>query len=268
MEGLEILLWLGIMGFVALRSAMQRQKQDQAKRKAPTPLEGSLADTLGGGDDEPPVQVAERPRSARQSPARDPSTRIPSSDRSRRTEVTRRAPGAPARPERREESTPKRGGLLSKWQEIAAEFERQMEEQQAAAREAARRAREAEAGESERLVVVPGRRVTPAPDLDIEEIRQRESHWSDWQTDPGTHGLHAQDAARPGRETHAPHAVQPLSTSRREASGKRGAGLARLESYPTLQRAIILSELLGPAPGIDGVAPAERRLATDVSIEG
>ncbi|MDH3733200.1 MAG: hypothetical protein OEU54_06675 [Gemmatimonadota bacterium] len=241
-EGLEVLLWLGIMGFIALRSAMQRQRKRGSRSEGSTPSEGSLADLLSG----------------------DPTDDRPQPDQRRGTgtEVTRRGPAAPSRSEdagARATSGEKRGGLLSRWSELAAEFERQVQEQQASAREAAR---PASSEEPERLVVVPGRRVYPT-EAGSDEARSRESHWSDWQSDPQSHGLHSDVSAGGARESHVPH-QRGSATPAKGLSGRRerrsGAGLARLESLHPLKRAIILSELLGPPPGLEGVAPAERRL--------
>ena len=125
-----------------------------------------------------------------------------------------------------------RGGLLSRMAEVAAELERQARERQTEAE--ARRAREEAAlarragGERrhlgvdrERTVVVPGRRVRPPP--------------------PAGGRLEARDPS-------GPPATAVASEEGRRRS--RRHGLERLERYPTLQRAILLSELLGPAPGL------------------
>ncbi len=60
----------------------------------------------------------------------------------------------------------------------------------------------------------------------------------------------------PPREAPRPGVARPLRESRppvvttRRASARRGGPLARLERYPSLARAVILSEILGPPPGL------------------
>ena len=234
-EGIEILLWLGIMAVVALRSAAQNRQKAERQKQAGLPdlLDDDLEST--GADLEPTAAATTTlPQPAERRP-------LPTRDRDRRA--------------RNEDGGEKKGGLLAKWAEMAAELERQVQEQQRAAEEAqaaarreheARTRRDATPDEPERLVVVPGRRVYPARTDD--RSGPMPVRWEE----PAS----ARVAGAPSRLEARPHA-EPVGSG----TGRgRPRGLDSLERYGSLKRAMILSEVLGEPPGLSGVAPAERRL--------
>jgi hypothetical protein len=222
-DGFEVLIWLAVMGFIGIRSAMQRSRAQSASRIEADPIDRP----------EPPISA---PRKRRESPPR---------DRERR-EATLAPPA-------------RRGsGVLSRWTEFAAELERQMKEQQEVQRS------RGSAFETEKTVVVPGRRVYPRSAAPTEPARRGEpSHWDDWQSEPDDHSLHDDDDPR-GRKFHAPapRDVRAARVSSRVETVERvrRPGLARLDGYDPLKRAVILADVLGTPPGLDGISPAERRL--------
>lgn len=127
-----------------------------------------------------------------------------------------------------QKSRQKVGGLRGRWAEFAAELERQMVETQQSAPEGPAELAEPS---SERTVVAPR---SPAPADTGPDVPPRrdvlESPWA------------------------APEAVRKPAARR-----PRRRGLTRLERYGSLKRAVILSEILGTAPGLEGGAPAEKR---------
>jgi hypothetical protein len=198
------------MAVVALRSAAQNKRRSEQKQSRLPDFEDDDFDLAAPARPEPVVE--------------------------------RRSTGAPDR----EHGEKKKGGLLSRWSELAAELERQMQEQQQTARETQAEARmeHAPPEEPERLVVVPGRRVYPARTREPSGTIARRAEASP-----------ARGAGAPSTLESRPHAEPVARRGRRKASG-----LERLESYSPLKRAIILSEVLNEPPGVSGIAPAERRL--------
>ncbi|MFV1987512.1 MAG: hypothetical protein ACC682_09520 [Gemmatimonadota bacterium] len=234
-DGVEVFVWLAVIGFIGIRSAMQRSRA-QARSQAEPERE---PDHLPPPDHRPPMERASpaprgRPRStadsagmvARMSRADDEPVRSP-----------------PAR---------RGSGVLSRLSEFAADIERQMKEQQEQQEQARRLAAGQGAGET---VFVPGRRVSPRQgSASAAADPEQESHWNDWESQPESLRLHPA-----GRQVAHPSAPQASERESGPARTRR-SGLARLEAYGTLERAIILAEVLGPAPGLHGASPAERRL--------
>ncbi len=213
-DGFEVLIWLAVMGFIGIRSAMARSRSQAASR-----AESEPAPELPAPTRQPRPTARQRPRSTEE------SARVPA----------------------------RRGsGVLSRWAEFAANLERQMQEQQQAARAAA----EEREGET---VVVPGRRVVPRrSEAPAVADPRHESHWKDWETEPESHSLAGGRSGR--RHTPGPVRVPTTGNAASESGRSRRSGLARLESYGTLKRSIILADVLGPPPGLDGISPSERRL--------
>lgn len=224
-EGFEVLLWLAVMGFIGIRGAMRNRTRTAARTDET--------------EDERVVEHA------------------------RQVEAARRVARSSSREEEVERSVPARrgGGVLSRWTEFAAELERQMKEQQEA-----QRTRQG-SFEEEETVVVPGRRVypsTPTAPGGAGAVSEA-SHWDDWETQPESHSLHSRQASDPsGRGLHrpAPRDARPSREMSKAQTVERihRPGLARLEKFGALKRAVILADVLGPPPGLDGLSPAERRL--------
>ena len=255
-EGFEVLLWLAIMAFIGLRGAIQKSRAQQRKRDA---------------------RVVEEARdrsielSQASGPGRRPGeSRLPSLRPAGVSESARSAEAASSAPRR---------GVLSRLNEFAAELERQMREAQEAeqrnrAEQQARAERQARAGrptrgaqpsrpptaDSEQTVVVPGRRVYPAAAPGGPE--GHEAHWDDWETSPESHRLHPEEAARRRTRQAGARRVPTPEVRRDVVRGRvpRGDGLSRLDRFESLQRAVILADILGPPPGLDGTLSVERRL--------
>lgn len=90
-----------------------------------------------------------------------------------------------------------------------------------------------------------------------------DSHWDDWEDEPESHRLHPGGPGGGGSARHerTPREVRsPRESSKAQVERIHRPGLARLESYAALKRAVLLAEVLGPPPGLDGTSPAERRL--------
>lgn len=251
-EGFEILLWLALMAILGMRGAARNRKR--AEREAaeePEPLAGGAAPDRIGSDGGAASATRERPAGGR-------------------------------------------GGLFDRMAEYAAELERQAREQQAEAEarvrqaeappaharartdmRAAARRRGGERGEDGAgTVVVPGRRVRPTPLAErasatvvrppgdealIEPLQVLEVADSDHSRRPRRFEAARLTGGDLSRRARAPIGAAPEGPVRRP----RRPGLARLDRYPTLKRAMVLSEVLGRPPGLDGVAPVERHWSGD-----
>ncbi|MDX1393646.1 MAG: hypothetical protein R3195_04625 [Gemmatimonadota bacterium] len=232
-EGFEILVWLAVMAFIGLRGAMQKNRAEQKKR-----------------------EEAERRES-----------------RDRAVQALGEADAG---------SPDGRRGILGRFTDFAAELERQMQEaqtEQRARAEAEMRAREEMARRGPRgpdditrarpTVVVPGRRVYPRSVESIESAEEEHaSHWDDWESAPESHRLHPDETAGQGARLAAASRVPRPATKLRRGSVRgrepRGDGLSKLDRFDALKRAVILADVLGPPPGLDGITPAERRLDEQV----
>jgi len=226
-DGAEILLWLLVMAIIAIRGAAQNRQR--AMRR----------DAEGDGDEAADALAAPRaPGASRPRGGGSRATAATSGDSARRT------------------------GLLDRMVEYANELERQ-------ARETEARRAGAAAG-AERTVVVPGRRVRP---LSVEGRAQPAEAplrtADDIATQPGAEitrpwrreGARHLEAARISRRTGIPPAAEPESEG--DVRRPRRPGLGRLDRYAPLQRAIVLSEVLGRPPGLGETGPAERRWLED-----
>lgn len=223
-DGTEILLWLLVMAIIAIRGAAQNRRRAMQREAEKAQREGRV----GGRD------VESRPGAV---------------------------PGGAAK----RGTAAKRTGLLDRMMEYATELERQAREQEA---EIARRAAARDA--PERTVVVPGRRVIPtrveaparpvaerpvrtADDIALEPDAELTRPWR-------TVGSRARAAGRlPSRAAEVPTIEEPATGVRRV----HRPGLARLDRFPPLKRAIMLAEVLGRPPGFDGVGAVERRWSED-----
>lgn len=137
-----------------------------------------------------------------------------------------------------EESAPaKRQGLRGQWMEMARQIERQMQQATEEGRPGSLVPHVEEEDEGE-AIVIPGRRVVPAPERAARRLPEPQGEAS-------------------SRRRERPAAVQPRERARVTPSQPRPAPLvssesplSRLERYPVPARAVILADILGSAPGL------------------
>ncbi len=175
----------------------------------------------------------------------------------------------------RAEAGPGRGKSRSSLRDRWAEMARQIEQQAEAQREAAAQALVPREEEEERTLVIPGRRVLPAPSLDPSLAQSRErSVERSAERSPGSasmavarRGRGELDRSRSAALARAPaetlgHTPTADVWSNRKAHtvGSRDTttGLIdRIGHFPPLQQAIILSELLGPPVAAEKRSPRD-----------
>ncbi|MCG8469565.1 MAG: hypothetical protein MJB57_15395 [Gemmatimonadetes bacterium] len=232
-EGVELLVWGVVIAFLWLRG-LAKQAQRAREREA---LEAAESDDPVPAEVEAPARTSSRSVE----PGPDPRSGVPDrrAGESPHAGASRRSRSESSRTRsatREVAETGGRGGIRAQWAEITRRIEEQMEAQQEAAR---RTVEEAERGEEDQeAVVIPGRRVVPRSGDAVEPrpstmpVRRL--------ADPIPPG----DVA-PGR----PDRIVPRSAAAPRRPAGRGSGdelLGRLDRYTPFQRAIILSELLGP----------------------
>ncbi|MDX1577514.1 MAG: hypothetical protein R3266_03475 [Gemmatimonadota bacterium] len=226
-EFIEIGFWLFVFLALALRNVANRAKQtSEASTPTPTP------------ESEPDIEVT---------PAASPST--PRASRPPRSRAPERDVRLGRRDRPRSESG-RRRSILGDWSELAHQLEEQIEARTSERRpvEPPRqrpRPRPPEpSAPGEDTVLVPGRRIRPN---EIGGGRGRANLVRDATRAPDR--LPPRPATRPRlaarTDAHRPARV------RRPGSG----GLDRFERYDPLQRAILLSEILGPPPGLGDEGP-------------
>lgn len=264
-ESFEILFWLAVFIFFALRGASRSRSKSRTTRPGPgdegeaaseggrrgifadlmqqieAQMEaqrheaGTRAGTAEAERLEPdPAPAGARPRVERPEARAHPAERRPAAPR----RPEHRGPSRRRMPERKAQepwAAPGQRPATEPWGRppaVAEEEDREPERRHVVSRV-----------EPEHTYVVPGRRVG-APGM-VSVGRSPEAA-SALERSPATTPI---GGDREG-----------LRVERPGGGGTVGGGLARLDRYAPLRRAILLSEVLDPPPGLTGSTPVERRL--------
>lgn len=242
MEGfVQILIWGFVLFAIGARNAAKK-RQERSGGSGPGPV--FLPDGTIEPSDGAVLRPTSRPERASGSPI-ERAVEPPSPVRraglpaGRQGGSVRRVGGAPEGPGRSG-----RTSLRERWTEMARELERELREQAEGTR------RPEQAGE---MINIPGRRVDATP-----PATRPSAIWKEGIAEAGE----IQDELRRPGVARARPSVRPPSRAT-AAPRRRSSGVLRLERldrYGPLERAIILSEILGPPPGLaeDGRGP--RRL--------
>jgi hypothetical protein len=237
-ELVQLLIWGFVLFAIAIRNASKKRQGPTGTGGGPVFLPDGTIERSDGS-----VLHPEGPggRAVETADAAEPSPRP--------RPPARRSGGVARRSREGAEATARstRKSLRERWAEMARELERQMQEQV----EAAQRPQP-----PEETVNIPGRRVEPLPPA----IRPSEA-WAE--------GIEAareigdDELRRPAPARRAVPARPTVARGDRRRAPSGEGRLSRLDRYAPLRRAIILSEILGPPPGLGDGPAAPRRMWDD-----